>query len=71
MERIANKGITVKEIAEMGLAVALGVALSYVSKAPAAHAHGWNSRPGHHSRLLHRSQAGLARRTASPVLRSA
>jgi thiamine transporter len=32
MEHIANKGITVKEIAEMGLAVALAVALSYVAK---------------------------------------
>jgi thiamine transporter len=33
MEHITNKGITVKEIAEMGLAVALGVALNYLSKA--------------------------------------
>jgi thiamine transporter len=32
MEHIAKKGITVKEIAEMGLAVALAVALSYVAK---------------------------------------
>jgi len=32
MERTANKVITVKEIAEMGLAVALAVALSYLSK---------------------------------------
>jgi thiamine transporter ThiT len=32
MERTANKAITVKEIVEMGLAVALAIALSYVSK---------------------------------------
>ncbi len=32
MERRANKAITVKEIAEMGIAVALGAALSYFSK---------------------------------------
>src|SRR5450756_136916 len=33
MERTTNKAITVKEMAEMGIAVALGVALSYLSKA--------------------------------------
>lgn len=33
MERAASKAITVKEMAEMGIAVALGVALSYLSKA--------------------------------------
>lgn len=32
MKRTANKAITVKEIAEMGIAVALGAALSYLSK---------------------------------------
>jgi thiamine transporter len=33
MERTANKPITLKELAEMGLAVALGIALNYLSKA--------------------------------------
>lgn len=33
MERASRRAITVKEMAEMGIAVALGVALSYVSKA--------------------------------------
>jgi len=33
MERTANKAITVKEIAEMGIAVALAVALNYLSAA--------------------------------------
>jgi len=33
MERTSRKSITIKELAEMGLAVALGVALNYVSKA--------------------------------------
>ncbi len=32
MKHTANKAITVKEIAEMGIAVALGAALSYLSK---------------------------------------
>ena len=33
MERASRRAITVKEMAEMGIAVALGVALSYLSKA--------------------------------------
>ncbi|HOV51282.1 MAG TPA: energy-coupled thiamine transporter ThiT, partial [Candidatus Cryosericum sp.] len=33
MERTPRRAITVKEMAEMGIAVALGVALSYLSKA--------------------------------------